>query len=308
MKRSGRIASEGWCCEMERGNLPIVRAIDNHTQMSQIATPPHTWLALRSQFGVNLQLTMQYFVSQDSIVRRIWGRTDTVLLIFAGAAAEFALNKAVDWLYFTGRLPADPLGRLFSTMMYARRIVFSNQEQAMQAITSIASIHRGVEDKRGSRIPDWAYRDVLFMLIDYSRASFELLERKMSDVEKEELFDVFRRVGEGMEIPGLPKSYPEWCIAREQHLQQDLINSKFTTDLFKQYRKHLGPTRYAVLIEAQKLVIPKQVYTLLQLKSTRWLTPLFALYKFSRKLGLDGLLQRIALPAEVRRQAGRIEA
>ncbi|MEJ7663471.1 MAG: hypothetical protein WKG07_29945 [Hymenobacter sp.] len=39
-----------------------------------------------------------------------------VLFIFAGAAAEFALNKAVDWLYFTGRLPADPLGRLFSTV------------------------------------------------------------------------------------------------------------------------------------------------------------------------------------------------
>jgi uncharacterized protein (DUF2236 family) len=251
---------------------------------------------------------MQYFVSQNSIVRRIWGRTDTVLLIFAGAAAEFALNKAVDWLYFTGRLPADPLGRLFSTMMYARRIVFSNQEQAMQAIRSIASIHRSVEEKRGARIPDWAYRDVLFMLIHYSQASFELLERKMTDAEKEELFDVFRRVGQGMDITGLPTSYSEWCPAHEHHLQQDLASSNFTTDLFKQYRKHLGSTRYAVLIEAQKLVVPKQVYKLLNLGATRWLTPLFLVYKFSRKLGLDGVLQWIALPADVRRQAGRVEA
>ena len=51
---------------------------------------------------------MEPFVAQNSIVRRIWGTSDTVLFIFAGAAAEFALNKAVDWLYFTGRLPADP--------------------------------------------------------------------------------------------------------------------------------------------------------------------------------------------------------
>lgn len=249
---------------------------------------------------------MQYFVTKDSVVRKIWGRTDTVLLIFAGAAAEFALNKAVDWLYFTGRLPADPLGRLFSTMDYARRIVFSNQEQAMQAITSIAAIHRGVENKRGARIPEWAYRDVLFMLIDYSRASFELLDRKMTDEEKEELFDVFRRVGQGMEVPGLPTSYKEWCTARELHLEQNLACSAFTTDLFKQYRKHLGPVRYAVLIEAEKLVVPKQVYRLLNFKSTRWLLPLFALYKLCRRLGLDGLLQRIALPANVRRQAKQV--
>jgi hypothetical protein len=66
---------------------------------------------------------MQFFVEKNSIVRKIWGKSDTVLFIFAGASAEFALNKAVDWLYFTGKLPADPLGRLFSTVRYARKIV-----------------------------------------------------------------------------------------------------------------------------------------------------------------------------------------
>jgi hypothetical protein len=67
---------------------------------------------------------MQSFVETNSIVRKIWGKSDTVLFIFAGAAAEFALNKAVDWLYYTGKLPSDPLGRLFSTVRYARGIVF----------------------------------------------------------------------------------------------------------------------------------------------------------------------------------------
>src|SRR5689334_24237784 len=110
---------------------------------------------------------MKWFVREDSVVRKIWGNADTILLIFGGAAAEFALNKAVDWLYFTGRLPADPIGRLFSTVMYARQIVFSENEKALQAIDKISSIHKGVEKNRGTQIPDWAYRDVLFMLIHY---------------------------------------------------------------------------------------------------------------------------------------------
>src|ERR1043165_774484 len=95
---------------------------------------------------------MEYFVEKGSIVRRIWGKSDTVLFIFAGAAAEFALNKAVDWLYFTGKLPADPLGRLFSTVSYARRIVFSTTEEANKAIDTIRQIHTAVEHARGTTI------------------------------------------------------------------------------------------------------------------------------------------------------------
>ncbi len=121
---------------------------------------------------------MNYFVKPGSVVRQIWGNPDTILFIFAGASAEFALNKAVDWLYFTGKLPADPIGRLFSTVEYARRIVFSEQQEALNAIDQITAIHKKVEANRGMSIPDWAYRDVLFMLIYYSIASYELLERK----------------------------------------------------------------------------------------------------------------------------------
>src|SRR5213083_2374070 len=107
---------------------------------------------------------MEFFVSKQSIVREIWGKSDTILLIFAGASAEFALNKAVDWLYFTGRLPADPLKRLFSTVSYSRQILLSENDTALRAIDKITSIHSAVEKNRGDQIPDWAYRDVLFML------------------------------------------------------------------------------------------------------------------------------------------------
>jgi hypothetical protein len=64
------------------------------------------------------------FVDPGSIVRTIWGDPDLVLLIFAGSAAEFALNRAVDWLFFMGEIPRDPIGRLFSTVRYAQEIVF----------------------------------------------------------------------------------------------------------------------------------------------------------------------------------------
>src|SRR6201982_1645646 len=121
---------------------------------------------------------MQPFVKKDSIIREIWGKSDTILFIFAGSSAEFALNKAVDWLYYTGKLPADPIGRLFSTVAYARQIVFFKKEEAHSSIDKITAIHSGLESSRGAAIPDWAYRDVLFMLIHYSVAAFELLERK----------------------------------------------------------------------------------------------------------------------------------
>ena len=138
-----------------------------------------------------MKIILKYFVPSDSIVRQIWGKSDTVLFVFAGASAEFALNKAVDWLYFTGKLPNDPLGRLFSTANYARRIVFSGEQEALQAIEQLRMIHTAVETKRGQQIPEWAYRDVLFMLIHYSIASFELLERPLNQPEKDELHQVF---------------------------------------------------------------------------------------------------------------------
>lgn len=75
-----------------------------------------------------LEPPVRAFVPEDSIVRRVWGDPDLVLLIFAGAAAEFALNRAVDWLFFTGNVPQDPIGRLFSTVRYAQEIVFADAD------------------------------------------------------------------------------------------------------------------------------------------------------------------------------------
>ncbi len=245
---------------------------------------------------------MEYFVDKGSVVRQIWGKSDTILFIFAGASAEFALNKAVDWLYFTGRLPADPLARLFSTVSYAQAIVFSEKQSALRAIDAMATIHANVEAKRGQNIPDWAYRDVLFMLIDYSIRSFEVLERKLSRGEKNELFQVFNRVGSRMGVRGLPESLEEWEKMRQDHVHQNLLRSHYTDDLFSQYRKHLGAVRYRILLEAQTLVVPQKVRELLGLRKMSLLNPLVALYKVCRTFNVDSLLKALILPSAYKKE------
>jgi hypothetical protein len=250
---------------------------------------------------------MDYFVKKNSIVREIWGKSDTVLFIFAGAAAEFALNKAVDWLYFTGRLPTDPLNRLFSTVTYARRIIFAKNAAALQTIDSIYSIHKVVENNRGRPIPDWAYRDVLYMLIHYSISSYEVLERKLTPAQKEEVYDVFYRFGMGMKLTGLPPDYAHWVIQREEDMNQDLEKSEFTVDLFRQYKKHLGSLRYFILIEGQKLIIPDKVRQLLNFRKISLLTFLLPLYRLSRLFKLDKGIKKLLLPKKYEKEIREID-
>jgi len=250
---------------------------------------------------------MRFFVENNSVVRKIWGKSDTVLFIFAGASAEFALNKAVDWLYFTGKLPKDPLGRLFSTVGYARKIVFSSMDEAHEAIDIMRKIHTSVEQNRGATIPDWAYRDVLFMLIHYSISAYELLEKKLSDEEKEEVYNVFYRVGDRMGLKGLPLTYIEWLPVRQAHLMENLQKSEYTADLFQQYKKHLGAMRFWVLLEGQKLVVPNRVKELLDFSDFSLLTPAIQVYKISRMMKIDWLIKSMLLPPDYKEQINKID-
>lgn len=249
-----------------------------------------------------MESTKKYFVSEGSIVREIWGKADTVLLIFAGASAEFALNKAVDWLYFTGKLPADPIGRLFSTVEYAKRIVFETEKNAHKAIDSINVIHRALEKSRGVQIPDWAYRDVLFMLIHYSIAAYELTERKLSESEKADLFDAFYRIGKRMNISGLPSSFTLWKVAREKHLREDLEKSALTDDLYKQYKRQLGFFRFSILLQIQQLLLPAYVSRLLFNRGPIWIRPLLGLYKLCKRVKIDQWMLKLMLPIGFKNQ------
>lgn len=245
---------------------------------------------------------MANFVPPDSIVRTIWGRGDTVLLIFAGASAEFALNKSVDWLYFTGKLPADPLGRLFSTVGYAQQIVFADEDRANAAIDHITAVHKQVEASRGASIPAGAYLDVLFLLIHYSIAGYELLERPLGPDEKAEVFDVFQRVGRRMGLTGVPENFAAWERLRTQYINDHLEVSGFSHDLYRRYRISLGPVRYALLIHAQVLLVPGRVRRLLDLPSIHWLYPVVQVYRLCRWLRMDKGIKRVLLPPRYRAQ------
>ena len=240
---------------------------------------------------------MTEFVTRDSIVRKIWGDADTVLFVFAGCAAEFALNRAVDWLFFTGKLPNDPIGRLFATARYAQQIVFADEKTAAAAFERIRKVHGAVERQRGQAIPDWAHRDVLYMLIDYSERAHELLAGPLSANEQGELYDVFYRVGIGLQIPDLPRTYAEWQVDRERHLRQDLLHSEGTRALYARYRDHLGAWRYDLLLQIQAMLAPEHVTRLLSLKSAEWLRPLVRVYPLLGRAGLRSIMQQLLMPS-----------
>ena len=241
---------------------------------------------------------MAWFVQPDSIVRRIWGDADMVLLIFGGAAAEFALNRAVDWLFFTGKIPADPIGRFFSTVSYAQGIVFADQAQADRTLARINAIHGAVERQRGDYIPEWAYRDVLDMLIAYSERAFHLLYRPLTADEQEELYNTFLRVGIALHIPDLPPDYKGWELARQRHLEEDLAFSPYTTALYAAYRRDLGPWRYTLLRQIQAMLVPVRVHQLLDLPRFVWVRPAISLYATLGRLGLRSLIQLGLIPSQ----------
>ena len=242
---------------------------------------------------------MSDFVRRDSVVRRIWGDTDMVLFVFAGAAAEFALNRAVDWLFFTGKLPNDPIGRLFATAGYAQQIVFADETTATCTLERIRAVHAAVERRRGESIPEWAHRDVLYMLIDYSERAHTLLRGPLTADERHELYDVFYRVGVGLGVTALPPSYARWRVDRMLHLRADLVRSAGTEALLAAYRRHLGDWRYRLLELVQSVLVPTRVSDLLGVKAAvGWVRPMVCLYSIAGRVGMRPIIQRIVMPAE----------
>ncbi len=212
---------------------------------------------------------MKNFVHPDSIVRKIWQHTEVVLFIFGASAGGFALHKAVDWLFFTGKLPANPIGRLFSTVVYAQKIIFEEEDKALKTLQMMAQIHKGVEEARGFSIPNWAYQDVLYMLIAHSITCYELWERPLSEEEKVEVYAVFKRVGQGMGLQELPENYEVWLLAREEHLTNHFEKSTFSIRLFDAYQQQLGTLSYWLLCEIQKVLLPTALKRLLYENTTQ---------------------------------------
>jgi hypothetical protein len=123
-----------------------------------------------------------------------------------------------------------------------------------------------------------------------------VLAGPLSADERNELYDVFRRVGAGLGIPDLPRSYTEWRVDRERHMQQDLLYGDGTQALYAQYRHHLGSWRYRLLLWAQAMLVPRHVRGLLGLKSAGWLRLLLRLHPVLVRAGVRPIIQRLVMP------------
>ncbi len=241
---------------------------------------------------------METFVKADSIVRKIWSDADNILFIFGACAGEFAQSKSVDWLFFTGKLPNDPIGRLFSTVVYAQQIIFEEKSKADRTLDNMKNIHKNVENERGYAIPNWAYQDVLYMLIAYTISAYEMLNHTLSTDEKNEIYDVFRRVGMKMGIENLPTNFAHWEVHRQENLQLNYANSILTNQLFDAYRKHLGNFRFSILLSVQDLLLPKELKKATKEYKILNLSTLISFYKYTKRVWPMSQVKFYILPSQ----------
>jgi hypothetical protein len=196
---------------------------------------------------------------------------------------------------------------LLSTAAFAPRIFFADEADARRVIERVNAIHRSVERARGHSIPDWAYRDVLYMLADYSERAFELLQRPLAPAERGELYDAYRRVGTLMRIPELPERYEDWREDRRAHMERDLVYSELTARLYRQYRRQLGDWRYRLLLRVQAALVPGHVRRLLQLDPPRGMDLALRGYGALGRRPVRALAHRLLLPAGFRDAIARLD-
>jgi hypothetical protein len=145
------------------------------------------------------------------------------------------------------------------------------------------------------------------MLIDYSERAYQLLYRPLNEKERGELYDVFLRVGAGLNVPDLPASYEEWKMDRCAHLERDLVYSEYTARLYHQYRAHLGWWRYNLLLEVQALLVPERVRCLLQLDPSPLLELASQFYVLCDLFQLRSVVHWLLLPPQTFAQVREYE-
>lgn len=185
------------------------------------------------------------------LMERVWSDPDGVAIVFVGTSAEFALHSMADWLFFTGSLPADPVGRFAGTLRYVSRLLFAPSREAWrEGVGDVKEIHRGVEGRRGMVIANRDYRDTLLMLLHYSLRADELVfDRRTDDDGGEEATEALLAcagLAEGMGIEGFPETLVDFRRQRDE-LTARLAHNEWTRPLLLSYKKALGPVGFFLL-------------------------------------------------------------
>lgn len=196
---------------------------------------------------------------KPDVIRRVWSDADSVLLIFAGASAEFALSNYVDWLFFTGKIPNQPIDRMMSTLAYAKRLLFTDAEKREIALRELVKIHRQVGEKRGFQIPNEAFLDVLNMLIYYTAKAYELVFGSLTENDRQFIINEFGIIGRGMQIEGLAQNWQEFEEQRELAIKERYSCSTLSQSLFQSYQKNLGFPLYFFLVRVYEFLLPPAI-------------------------------------------------
>lgn len=237
---------------------------------------------------------------RPTTAQRIWSDPTCMLIIFAGGSAEFALHPNVDWLFYTGKLPTDPIGRFFSTIDYLREMLVASPDKREQLAKTLRSLHTDIEHARGGRIPDAAYRDVLCMDIYYSIQAVPLVfGQPLTTNEKDEVVAELVTFGDQMGIPNLPQSYDQMCEMRLTRFQE-YGPTEYTDTLLASYQRALGSVGYHSLLGLYPLLLEPELMSKLPI-GPQPLTPLLrrALYPLCRT-NLIHYVYRLGLPARMR--------
>ena len=159
-------------------------------------------------------------------------------------------------------------------------LFFADPTGAADAVERINRIHRSVEEARGEEIPQWAYRDMLFILIDYGKRAHEVVFGPMTEAERASHFGVGLALGRAMHLSGLPSTYAAYRVQRHQQLLEDYARGPLTDDLYASYCRALGPWRYRLLRLVQASVLPEELRDVLRLEPHPLVDELLQCYRF----------------------------
>ena len=232
--------------------------------------------------------------------RRVWSDPTCMLLVFVGASAEFPLNPSVDWLFYTGRLPADPIARFLSTIDYLRQLMVADDETRNIQASNLKQLHLKLEEKRGCQIPPESYRDVLCMDTIYSIRSVPLVTgADLTLCEKDSIVRDMSSIGEQMGIPDLPWTYDQLCEQRKERIPL-WVRNDFTSRLLKSYRRALGPVTYELLISAYSMLVEPEMLARLGIGKRILSSPIRWTLTPACRTGLIHLLYRLLLPRKIK--------
>ncbi len=207
----------------------------------------------------SIDLSCEIKEEKENPVRKVWANPDAVLLIFAGASAEFALSKYVDWLFFTGKIPNQPVERMMSTLAYARKLLLAGADERGRALRELVRIHEQVGERRGFYIPNEAFREVLNLLIFYTEKSHHLLFGSLDMEGKNLIISEFKLIGRGMHIEELPENWQEFEKQRNDAIRENYACSDLTKELLDSYRRNLGEWYYRVLVRVYHILLPARL-------------------------------------------------